>query len=501
MSEPTQPDATIPYDPPVPVIPPGTTQDAVVVVPGIMGSELYDTEKDRVAWGLADAGWLLRAWTTPGGLGALHVRPEEREGRLGRIRATRLLRVPGWSPVLRGVEPYSALLDTVARNVAVPQAVREFPYDWRLPVAVNARLLARAAREHLEWWRGTAAHTAARRQRVDEREGRLVFVAHSMGGLLTLAALLDGGDGDLAGDTRGVLTLGTPFRGSVAATVILNSGRGAPVPLPHRRLRRLAATMPGLHDLLPTFVCLDEGRDVRALTPSDVASLGGDAELARESRNFHARIGGAALPGHRAVVGISQRTAQSLTLRDGVVADHTYCWRPHSDGKVIRGADGLPLRFNAGGDGTVHTESASPTRVRVPFALHHGALAKGKAALDAVASFLAEDEHLGPTMAPGTLGLRVPDLVTPGVPWTLRVDGAEGLGQLECSVEKVGTKGPGVEARLYGDGDALAARVTVPSEGLYRVVLDTDDGMPLTQLVLAGATTAAYSDDDPDPAD
>nr|WP_308698976.1 hypothetical protein [Streptomyces avermitilis] len=62
-----------------PGLSPNTTQDAVVVVPGIMGSELYDTEKDAVIWGLSP-GLLLKAWTTPAGLGALHLTPTNGRG-------------------------------------------------------------------------------------------------------------------------------------------------------------------------------------------------------------------------------------------------------------------------------------------------------------------------------------------------------------------------------------------------------------------------------------
>lgn len=488
MSEPSQPNtagrrhAERPYRPPG--LSPNTTQDAVVVVPGIMGSELYDTATDSVVWGLARAGWLLKAWTAPRGLRALHLTPDEREGRLGRVRARRLLSTPAWSPFLRGIEPYGDLVATVTRSVAAPDAVLPFAYDWRLSVATNGWFLARAAREHLERWRRHPAHALARRHRVDEREGRLVFVAHSMGGLLTLAALADGPDSDLAADTRGVLTLGTPFQGAVAAAEILNTGRGAPVPLPHGRLRRLAYTMPGLHDLLPTFPCLDEGLNIRRLSPPDIADLGGDKDLADESQRLHDTLRGRGLPGHRAVVGISQPTPQSLTLDQGVVLASEHCYREHGDGELMRDENGAPRRFDVGGDGTVHKESASPTRVVVPLALQHGALAKGEAALEAVTAFLEEDEHLGPPQAGARVGLDVPDFVTPGTPWTVRVRGVDSPAGLDCAVEEVdgGFTRP---ARLYGDDDHLAARVTVPAPGLYRVTLDTGDPTPLTQLVLA----------------
>lgn len=211
-----------------PGLTPAVTHDAVVLVPGIMGSELYDTGTGKVLWGLAHPTWLAKAWLTKGGLAPLHLTAEEQAGDHGRIKARRLLQIPAWSPVLRGIEPYHKMTAAIENAVAHPAAVMPFPYDWRLPVEVNARRLASEAREHLERWREHPAHTAARRQAVDEREARLVFVAHSMGGLVTYAALTLGFDSDLEADTRGVMTLGTPFHGSVVAANILNTAQGAP---------------------------------------------------------------------------------------------------------------------------------------------------------------------------------------------------------------------------------------------------------------------------------
>src|SRR5215212_6507238 len=69
-------------------------RDAVVVLPGIMGSELVETATGRVLWGISDLRWYGTAWTTGGALAALLVTDEEREGHTGRIRASRLLRFP-----------------------------------------------------------------------------------------------------------------------------------------------------------------------------------------------------------------------------------------------------------------------------------------------------------------------------------------------------------------------------------------------------------------------
>ncbi|MEV7421328.1 hypothetical protein [Streptomyces sp. NPDC091212] len=470
---------------------PDVTQDAVVIVPGIMGSELYDTVEKKVVWGLANPGWLVNAWTgAHGALRRLHLTPDEQEGRIGRVAARRLLTAPAWAPVLKGHEPYSDLVATATAAVAHPDAILEFAYDWRLPVATNGRLLAAAARRHIEHWRGHQAHAWARGHRVDEREGRLVFVAHSMGGLVTLAALTGGHDNDLERDTRGVMTLGTPFLGAVNAAVILNSGQGSPVPLPHRRLRDLAVTLPGVHDLLPQFPCLDEGGDVRVPGTADIVALGGDPYLAERSRTFHEGLRGKRLPGHRAVVGINQSTLQSMTLDSGVVTGAEHSFRFNADGTVLRDrTTRLPHRFPVGGDGTVHKESASLRREIVPVSLQHGALAQGPGAMDAVMSFLKEDEHLGPSQAGGGLGLLVPDLVTPGSRWEIRVTGADSPKGITCTVQDADPTRRGirpVRARLYGDDhDGLTASVTVPASGLYRVTVDADDGEPLTQLLLS----------------
>jgi hypothetical protein len=66
-----------------------------------MGSELADRD-GSVLWGLADPGWYVSAWTSGRGLEALRLTKDEREGRYGRVRATRLLRFPAFAPVLAG---------------------------------------------------------------------------------------------------------------------------------------------------------------------------------------------------------------------------------------------------------------------------------------------------------------------------------------------------------------------------------------------------------------
>ncbi|MDF4250941.1 hypothetical protein [Streptomyces sp. WMMB303] len=468
---------------------PAVTHDAIVIVPGIMGSELINAGGE-VLWGLSHPRWLAKAWLSRSGLGSLHVTDAERAGEPGSVRASRLLRFPTWIPFVGGVEPYTRLVEDAGAVAAHPRALRTFPYDWRLPVRTNARLLAQEARRHLEEWRAHPAHAQARRLAVDEREARLVFVAHSMGGLVTYAALALGGDSELAAETRGVMTLGTPFQGSVDAACILNGVQGAPLPLPHRKLAALAATMPGVHDLLPRHLCVEDGTEVRRLTSADVAALGGDKDLNADAEAFRQKLLTQPLPCHRQLVGIQQRTAASMTLEDGVVRPAEYSFRSHTDGELLRDRHGVPRRFPVQGDGTVHRASASllSSSASVPFALQHGTLASDKAARLAVVDFLLEEDPLGPDQADGALGLQVPDYVVPGAEWQVDITGTDDPSGVECTLSALDGDGWSREGSPYADGDdLLRVDLRVPRPGLYRLTVTAPySPTTLTQLVFAG---------------
>ncbi len=114
-----------------------TCPDAVVLVPGILGSELL--RGDELIWGVspkvAAAGMIsgrlfddLRRELRPGGL----------------------IRLPTYLPAIGRFDPYQRLTRAM-RDLAMDKAaVLEFPYDWRQSVADTAAALAVAAGEHLE---------------------------------------------------------------------------------------------------------------------------------------------------------------------------------------------------------------------------------------------------------------------------------------------------------------------------------------------------------------
>ena len=308
--------------------------DAVLIVPGIMGSELRDAESGKILWGLADPRWYLRAWTSMGGLSGLLLDDDERSGRYGRVQAVRLLRFAAFAPMLRGIEPYTRLLQAMRQVAAHPLALGEFPYDWRLPVEYNAKLLVETATAHLRRWESESDRLPRRGPQWLAEPPKIIIVAHSMGGLLARVATASP---EFAEKVRLVVTLGTPFFGSVKAALLLNSGRSSPLPLPASRVRGLAAGLPAIYDLLPTNRCVDTGSDARTLSLDDVLSLGGDHDLVHEAffRRWSKPTVGLPVR-HVQVVGAHQPTSQSMRIEAGVAYGERYTCSPGIGGAVER---------------------------------------------------------------------------------------------------------------------------------------------------------------------
>ncbi|MGW4519143.1 lipase/acyltransferase domain-containing protein [Streptomyces sp. NPDC004393] len=457
------------------------TPDACVVVPGIMGSVLQDAATGRPLWGVN-----VRMLTDPLlGRGLLDdLRADSREqaadaetakrGRgPNRIRATALLAKPWWLPVFEGLDPYTDLTETLRKVTLAPEAVAPFPYDWRLTVAYNGALLARAARAHLTRWREQAASRPEWRA-AGGRRPRLLFAAHSMGGLVVRAALEQ--DPELAADTRAVITVGTPFLGSAKAVLALNVlNAGAKPSWLLRQVQAMAATLPGVHDLLPGYRCLDLGLDVERLTPGDVARFGGDQDLAARSLGEHARHREEpfVLPGHRAIVGEAQATMQTLDEQQGhaglaVAVGRRHAFDVGDDRELVRDpGTGVPARRDTTGDGTVHIPSACVGTEAVTYVYgQHGTLMRHDEVLRQVRRIALErpqGPHLGGTRTGP--GLETPQLGgTYGEPLALRVTGLATPAGVHLSVRSAATGRPGHPLTLGRDPDrsdgTLVARFT-----------------------------------------
>ncbi|MCW8097076.1 hypothetical protein [Streptomyces tauricus] len=267
---------------------------------------------------------------------------------------------------------------------------------------------------------------------------------------------------------------------------------------------QLAATLPGLHDLLPAYRCLDLGLDVERLTPRDVARFGGDQDLAERSLDAHTRHWEhpVDLPGHRAIVGVAQPTVQTLQeqQRSGlsVAVGRHHAFDVDDDGELVCDArTGIPARRNTFGDGTVHTPSAHTNTGAVTY-VHgrHGTPTCHDEVLRQVRNIALERQPGGRLSGegpqPGLETLRLGG--TLGVPLPLAVTGLHTPAGATLSVRSATTGRPGHPLTLARDPDrtdgALTARFTADAPDLYRVTLQTVTHPPITQLVLVSPPDA-----------
>jgi pimeloyl-ACP methyl ester carboxylesterase len=270
----------------------------VIIVPGIMGSQLglHRTPPDP-----NDV-----LWVDPIDIG------------LGRLAS---LRLPGTARIVSlGVVIYSYLKLKLQLRAAGFSAVFH-DYDWRLGVDELGRSFAERLR--------------------NEPSKRLAIVAHSMGGLVTRAAVVLPG----AERVERVLLLGSPNYGSFATIQALR-GTYAVV----RKLARLAGessaeflsgeifnTFPSLYQMLPAASCSD-GTDL-----FDAGSWPGSGPQPDPALLAQARIVQSTLaqPDSRfaSIVGVGQETVTAVRRR---ADDFVYTITRHGDGTVPAICAALP---------------------------------------------------------------------------------------------------------------------------------------------------------------
>lgn len=250
----------------------GPGRNPVVVIPGILGSNLVDGESGRIVWGAyvhgaADAdfedGARLVALPMQRGASLASLRDGvEPNGVLESLEASvAVFRVTA-------LEPYKGIIRTlgagryvdrdIARRAAGGGAVEaahftcfQFDYDWRRDISENAARLDRLIRE------AAALATEARGS-----PARVDVVAHSMGGLVLMYYLRygvqalpdDGSPPELTWEGAALveraILVGTPNAGSVLALRQLVEGVRHSALSPTYRPAVLG-TMPSIYQLLP----------------------------------------------------------------------------------------------------------------------------------------------------------------------------------------------------------------------------------------------------------
>jgi len=251
-------------------------RNPVIVIPGILGSKLVDSESGRVVWGAFSKGYANPQTPDGARLVALPMREgaplaELKDGVrpagvLDRVRLDLFglpVELQAYVNILAtlGVGGYRDQL--LGQSGAVDYGKLhftcfQFDYDWRLDNVENARRLHDFIVEKREYC-SQAFGKALGRPKTDMK---FDIVAHSMGGLVT-RYFLEYGDADLPADgstpspnwagaeyVDRVVLIGTPNAGSVqAVNELVNGSDIGPLIAPYPPV--VLGTMPSVYQLMP----------------------------------------------------------------------------------------------------------------------------------------------------------------------------------------------------------------------------------------------------------
>lgn len=446
-------------------------QDLVVVIPGITGSvlrrdghDVWNLSLSAVGRGLKSFSRTVESLRLPDDIGA------------GAAPAPAALDVAGlvtgWHlwPGIYGGPGYRRLVGALSQTV--PGGVRSFSYDWRLSNRHTARLLAAQVDRWLADWRATTGHPDA----------KVVFVCHSMGGLVARYYLEVLGGRDQA---RRLITLGTPYHGSVNAIRALTGDAFRPLRLvgQHAGITSTARSFPALWELLPTYRCIAAPAGLAGAGLAG-ASLAGQADQAGPIGLRQASLTGlpphliaSALDFHQEIATAVAGNGPAPYQLHAFAGKRQTTWQSVVLGHGERHYQRLQRGHDHGGDGTVPLFSAIPpewasTEQAISRAVRHGGLCLDDMVLDLMLDKI-EPLDLGDVLAPPCeLGLDVPDIAGDQDPIEVRVDSDRQDLLLAVRLMDPETDRLIAEARMRSDGAGGYQASLEPVPGTWRVIVE-----------------------------
>lgn len=379
--------------------------DVIIVLPGIMGSTL--SKNGKLVWAPSD-GVVLNAiatfgrsfceMTLPPGFGDAD--PDDGVEPVGLMPDLHLL--PGiWSAHIG----YGAILawlrsrfHTVEPSPNDPDRIPNLlpvAYDWRLSNRHNGRRLKTIVEPALERWRAQGGQFA---------EAKLIFICHSMGGLVARWYIEKEGGASI---TRKLVTFGTPYRGALKALDQLVNGVKKGIGPLKLNLTSFARSLPSLHQLLPEYACIESPGGLVKMTETPVPEL--DSDMIKDAMRFHDELDAAA----------SSRPPDVLDVHPMVGTRQT----TFTTARIVAGAV-EPIETigdeDEGGDATVPRLAAIPKGIQpdspsIRFvADQHGSLQSNQAVLDEIEGILTAKPVIHRAAASLELSVRTEPLVLAG---------------------------------------------------------------------------------------
>ncbi len=433
--------------------------DVLVVIPGIAGSVLESSGKE--IWGISgqaifgnllSLGRNVKQLNLPKDIGD----NEPNDG----IRATRLMPDLHLLPGLWTIDGYNRLIKFLKDRFIVSEPTEQtpgnlvlFPYDWRLSNVISAKQLSHVADRALDRWR---KHTS-------NQDAKLVLICHSMGGLVARWFLEVLGGKEL---TRQLITIGTPYQGSINSLDKLVNGFSPGLGPLHINLTEFVRSLPSMYQLLPTYDCLDIGGGMlHKLTEVTLPEI--KSSLIQEAADFHVTIAREVeqvQAGYdiSAIKGHIQPTAQSALLTKN-------CIEPINQYKHI----------DHGGDGTVPRPSAHPPEwandtSAIFCAQKHGSLQNTNSVLEQLFGVLTD--KLGSWMGGAQISVQAPEIVTDGEPFSIIAtskDQDESLALQVIMEEEDGTRA-GSTILMTNEGQGrYSAKVSDLPPACYRIIVES----------------------------
>jgi hypothetical protein len=381
-------------------------RDLIVVIPGIMGSELRN--EHGVIWGTS---WnVLWGLLKSGGFQTLTLDyakdVPDRDVLDDHVEAERVVPCAHMIPGFWKIDFYSHCLariqsafSNVFHGVATRKAVQagrvygknssgegnlanllEFPYDWRRDNRVAALRLKNLIEHQVQAF---AKEKGSR--------PKVILVAHSMGGLISRHYLEVEGGWEYC---RGLISFGTPYGGSPQAANYLVNGYAYLSSI----LRPVLATFTSVYQLLPVYPVIRSGEGQAYKRIHEVSGLSGvDQTRAVDAWQFHDTMRQRASATKPAgcflipFVGVDQPTMQSFTWDGGAG------FAPSDEVPPAPGGSVADAALFPAGDGTVPRASATPFELTGKSAEHfvveqHSSLLTNGAMLDNLITRLQESQ-------------------------------------------------------------------------------------------------------------